>query len=314
MAFDQFEYQMDSIKSSLEKIQSTHDEMKKQKETLSNPAGEFKVYCKYPELPKLKRDRYGWGYGTGDEYLPSDVTRKSLDNWFCLCKKVRDENKIVEDHNQIIYDKAVAFMLSLGLKKDENYKKTSRSSKWSTREAAWLTSIRNLKGSGYGWKNANDQYVRLGKGIIDREEAKRKDEEAKEKDRKAEIAERKSNLKLALLAQKYVPENPVECETSEILDTILGRCKYLNLAHWMKKNRGDWNDGYAYAETGLGEFEIENELDQEIHDDVYSYIEDWDGDGRVFRDCDHNYDTLFARCESYLLSDYNQFCEMFPDT
>lgn len=312
MGFCSFEFHANSIRGDVAKLEEQFAALKKEKETLANPVGEFKPYESYPKAPDLKRERHGWNYG--DEYLPKEQAEPALQNWYSLCTAIRDLNQEVEAHNSVIFDKAVEFMLSLGLKKTENYRKTSRSVKWSSRQSAWLTSIEQQKGCGGGWSQVDSSHKRLAKGIEEREETKRKAEKQKERERQAAIAERQENLKIALLAQKYVPENAAECENEEILDAILGRDKYLCLGHWLMKNRGDWNDGPSYAEVGLSEFRIETALDQEIHDEINSHIIDWDGDGRVFRDCEHNYDSLFARCDSELLSDYNQFCEMFPDT
>lgn len=312
MAFCSFEFHANSIKSDVAKLEEQFASLKKEKEVLANPVGRFKPYESYPKAPDLKRDRSAWSYS--DEYLSKEQAELALQSWYSLCTTIRDRNKEVEAHNRVIFDKAVEFMLSLGLQKTENYRKTSRSVKWSKRQSAWLTSIEQQKGCGGGWSQVESSHKRLAKGIEERKEAKRKAEKQKERERKAAIAERQENLKIALLAQKYVTENAIECEDGEILDAILARDKYLCLGHWLMKNRGDWNDGPSYAEVGLSEFEIESTLDQEIHDEINSHITDWGGDGRVFRDCEHNYDSLFARCDSDLMKDYNTFLEMFPGT
>ena len=41
-------------------------------------------------------------------------------------------------------------------------------------------------------------------------------------------------------------------------------------------------------------FTVETETDQEIQDELQGLIDNWDGDGRVFRDCKWNYSTLYA--------------------
>jgi hypothetical protein len=73
--------------------------------------------------------------------------------------------------------------------------------------------------------------------------------------------------------------------------------KYLHLAIAMTRNRGDWSDGYSYVTDALRDFEIENELDQDIYDEleeiVYGYEYD-SVDGRHFRDCEHNYTWIYA--------------------
>ena len=55
----------------------------------------------------------------------------------------------------------------------------------------------------------------------------------------------------------------------DILDVILEKDKYLRLAHYLLKNREDWNDGYSYAESGLNGFDVETETDKLIEDDNF---------------------------------------------
>jgi hypothetical protein len=77
------------------------------------------------------------------------------------------------------------------------------------------------------------------------------------------------------------------------IDTVLKKNKYLRLAYYLEKNRNDWNDGYDFAETGLDGFTIENGTDQEIYDEIQGLIDNWNNDGRVFRDCTWNYSVLY---------------------
>ena len=95
-------------------------------------------------------------------------------------------------------------------------------------------------------------------------------------------------------------EAPVGCKKYvikevlyEILEDTLTKDKYLNLAYMLECNRNDWNDGPDFAERGLNGFNIETKQDQEIYDEISHHISDWDGDGRVFRDCDWNYSRIY---------------------
>lgn len=120
-----------------------------------------------------------------------------------------------------------------------------------------------------------------------------------------EQMEKEQNRKLALLLAKY--DLDLDCEWTDILDAIIEKDKYLRLAHYLEKNRGDWSSGCDYAETGLEGFSIETETDQAIYDDIQGYINTWENhmDGRVFRDCEYNYSVLFGMVEDVkLMSDY----------
>lgn len=114
-----------------------------------------------------------------------------------------------------------------------------------------------------------------------KEERRKKEEEQKQKER---------NKKLALLLAKY--DLDLDNDWNDVLSKILEKDKYLNLAYHLELNREDWSDGYWYAEFGLDNFKIENELDQKIYNDISSYWEDF-CDGRVFRDCEYNYSVLY---------------------
>ncbi|KAA9007289.1 hypothetical protein F4V43_02035 [Paenibacillus spiritus] len=118
--------------------------------------------------------------------------------------------------------------------------------------------------------------------------------------------EKEQNKKLALLLAKYDLE--LDDSWDDLLSAIVKQNKYLRLAHYLEKNRNDWSNGCDYAETGLGYFNVENELDQDIEDDIYSYTgENWNGDGRVFRDCNYNFSVLYnivADQDPQLYKDY----------
>lgn len=71
--------------------------------------------------------------------------------------------------------------------------------------------------------------------------------------------------------------------------------KYYDLALSMWKNRCDWSEGYDYVKNELDSFEVDNETDKKIFDELKEILEnaeEWGVDGRQFRDCDHNYDWI----------------------
>lgn len=124
----------------------------------------------------------------------------------------------------------------------------------------------------------------------------------KEKEEK----EKEYNKMLALLLAKYDLE--LTDSWNELNEVIVDRNKYLRLAHSLEMNRNDWTDGYSYAESGLNNFTTESDLDIKIYDNISSYMYDkWDGDGRVFRDCEYNYSILYgiaANEDPQLYKDY----------
>lgn len=123
-------------------------------------------------------------------------------------------------------------------------------------------------------------------------------------DAKKAEEEKKTRAKfLATLLVKYELEYDKDWE--DLLDVVLNKDKYLCLAHGMLMNRGDWSDGYGYAESGLDGFTIESKQDKEIAKDVQENIDDWENDGRCFRDTTWNYDRIFELVDKELMKDYN---------
>lgn len=161
----------------------------------------------------------------------------------------------------------------------------------------------------------SDNYESLKRSIDDFErrvadyEKRNQDQEAQVKRAEEEKRKVEDRLKvLGALAQKY--GCPADSEAEDVLDAIFERDKYLRLAHYLQCNRNDWNEGPSYAENGLYGFKVETDEDQAIYDDIYRHIEDWDGDGRVFRDTEYSYDVLFGKADAELRQDYNKMHEL----
>jgi hypothetical protein len=125
-----------------------------------------------------------------------------------------------------------------------------------------------------------------------------------EKAEKEETHKAKAKEDLMELARMQVKYGNLEWD--ELLDVILEKDKYLRLGHYLLKNREDWNDGYSYAECGLNSFVVETEEDKEIESEIESVMgENWDGDGRLFRDLpNYSYGYLFSKVNADLYKDY----------
>lgn len=185
----------------------------------------------------------------------------------------------------------------------------SRTKKEETVHCRWLTEVNKFIQTNDGFGQVETWYkTRMDE--IEKWKIK-KLQELDEKKRKLATEEetKKKNRLLAQFQVKY--ELSPDSDWKDILETILDKNKYLKLGHALEQNRNDWNDGTWYAEQGLNEFKIEGDLDQEIQDCIYSQIEDWDGDGRCFRDCDWSYDALYSLVEDIkLIEDFNSVKSM----
>ena len=66
--------------------------------------------------------------------------------------------------------------------------------------------------------------------------------------------------------------------------------KYVDLIIAMKKTRGDWSQGFYRVKDVLKKFNIETKEDELICNNLWEQFDCQDG--RVFRDCEYNYDVL----------------------
>ena len=176
---------------------------------------------------------------------------------------------------------------------------------------SWFSEVNRFIKTGDGFSGIESEH----KQFLERIE-KWKVEQTKKLEAKLQAEEQKEQAivksrTLAQLQVKYGLEP--DAEFRDVLDVLLDKNKYLCLAYWLERNRGDWNDGYSFAETGLDSFMIETETDQLIHDDIQSYMDDWDHDGRVFRDCEWNYGVLYSMVEDEELMKDFQTVQKFTD-
>ena len=134
-------------------------------------------------------------------------------------------------------------------------------------------------------------------------DAVKQKEQYEQEQKKATIEAESRRIALCL---KY-GFDPIATPLYDLREMLLAKNKYLRLAYFLEKNRGDWNDGPSYAEAGLNGFTIETPDDQLIFDDINGYISDWGGDGRCFRDCTWNYSRIYAEfVPAELLKDFNE--------
>lgn len=194
--------------------------------------------------------------------------------------------------NNETYTALSNLLTRIGIKDKYYGYKTNRSSKKESLYYNWPTEIFGQIPRSYS-SNKINELVKKYKDNIQKyydDEMKKIKAEADKKEAERKVKEQ--NKKLALLLAKY--DLDLNCDWKDLLDIVINKNKYLYLAHYLMLNRGDWNDGYSFAETGLSGFDVKSNLDQEIYNDIQSYIDGWDGDGRVFRDCEYNYGVLYG--------------------
>ena len=208
-------------------------------------------------------------------------------------------------NNKLIKQKVTLLMQHIGIKdtiRVRDLKSRSQYPKYNTVSAGYINDLeRDVPTQVLGMKQ---DCKRLRYDIEQRYQEVIRQVQQKEREVAAEKAKIQKQHKIALLHAKYTPD---DAESSEwtIREKILAQDKYLRLAYYLERNRGDWNDGCIYAETGLGGFEVVTAQDKEIYDNIQALIDDWgdEGDGRCFRDCTWNYGALYGLVENQQLLD-----------
>lgn len=221
---------------------------------------------------------------------------------------VRERNAAVVANNRKLQDRFLALVQNTGIPTTVRRLKPRSRSRWNasnyeTVESDWFTGLKLAIPTMDSWPTLHERFesrMREVGAAIQRREA----EKAAAARAKAEADEKVRNAAvLLLLSEKY----GCQADSWDVGNALLKRCKYMRLAHYLRKNRNDWSDGPDFARQGLDGFSAETPQDQEILRDLCPLVEDWDGDGRVFRDTKWSYDALFGLVNPDLLADYEKW-------
>jgi hypothetical protein len=232
-----------------------------------------------------------------------DAAQKYLDEIYEKDKFIKEDNKLAIINNTKVYERTYTILKSLGLPDKEYVLKSPRSSHKTEQTAGWLTSISSAI--------PKNDYVNLESSYKDKCEVinKLKKQQEQEESQKQKLLEQEESKKkeLKLLVSLGIKYSQEFDRIDDAVSYILSQDRYLCLAYYLEKNRGDWNDGASYAEQGLDKFTIIEPIDQAIYDEIQGHIEDWRGDGRIFRDCSYNYSTLYGMANQDL---YKDLCDL----
>lgn len=275
--------------------------------------------CKGVEFHSSSLDvRDGWGSrkepSTVDAWNRSlEAFNSEVDAKVEVINAVHKSNEAAIANNQAITSKVNLIMRELGIPgtyQERDYNSRTQRPKYNTRNAGYLGDLsRNvILTDGY------DAAIRSAANA--KQQAKeyhaKKVASLAQKEREEAAAKKKIKDESLLVHMRVKYKCDVEDTVYDVLRAILGKNKYLWLAHWMQENRFDWNDGPDFARVGLDGFSVDSEEDQEIYDAVSSRIEDWDGDGRVFRDMDYSYDVIYGMVDNAeLMADYQRVAEVY---
>ena len=293
------------IRSALDTMEN---EIVRLKKLADESTGVIQKVRPYPLSEVLKMGIRGAGtppyqsYGSNNP-TPELARSKALAAYNASLSLV-ESNRTICAENDTIIKKILTLIRNTGIAdKTSVYTKVGRKYQTVTTPAGW-TQIGNGVATVDEWESLEKRYQTflldcdLWRKQLDLEEAKARQLEASKK-----AASALETKRIAACLKHGM--DPLTTTGDDILDLVLQKNKYLNLAHYLQKNREDWHDGPDNAAFGLDSFTIDSALDRLIYDDIRHHVDDWDGDGRIFRDCEYNYDVLFGMVPVELMTEYS---------
>lgn len=304
MAEDRLDYaERLLVKHVREAADSIERKLMEMHEKLDESSGKVEKFEAYPLAGALDQYR---------QFAPNTPAgeKAKLETAYTASQPIREINAQRARNNALVKAKFEAMVQNAGI--PTKYRRPKPRSRWGVGEwvdEEWFSGFKACIPVVDPWmmleNNYREKLIQIERWQQEVSAAEQKAKAAKEQ---AEAAVRMKAL-VMILAKKY------ECaeDADEVLETLLKRNKYLRLAHYLRRNRGDWNDGYEFARIGLRNFTVETDVDRAIKEEI-SDLADGDDcddcDGRVFRDCTWNYDRLFGLVAPVeLFSDYQELWE-----
>ncbi|QNB08391.1 DUF1631 domain-containing protein [Herbaspirillum frisingense] len=190
------------------------------------------------------------------------------------------------------------FMEQIGMPasySERDTKSRSRYPKTIRHDAGYLQDLRRECKTDDGFTYATATYERLKKEYQDYADKAAREAEIEagraQREQEEALAKRKADMALAAILLRY--ELPLESTWSDVLDHLRTKDQRLDLAIAMRDTRGDWSEGAYRVKNALQRFTIHTNEDKDIAADVAAHLVEFE-DGRVFRDCEWNYDRLLG--------------------
>lgn len=229
--------------------------------------------------------------------VSSDVDWGRYEAAYAEALPIAKRNSEVAAHNEGVLRQIVTAITAAGIGTET--KRWVRN-KTKSETADWLVLLRNAAPKcGTTEYSLNDRHTRL---VASREEALKKREANARAKQQAQEASDREKLKVARVVEVALAIGmDATSDIDEIKSELRKRDKYLDLAVAGVETRNDWSEGCYRVENALSRFTIETPADQEIFDEWQSRCEDFD-DGRVFRDCEHNYGVVMGMASPELVA------------
>ena len=223
-----------------------------------------------------------------------------------MIEPIRVRNLEVIEHNKAVIAKINSFMNTVGIPASYSYtdpKSRARYPKSITKQSGYKDDIvRYVKTSDIAYNNIITSIKSKCTAIENWATKTINSLLEEEKARKVTETQQKLEKLVAVMKVKYKLD--FDYDETEVLDAIINQSKYLRLAHAMIDARCDFSEHYRVS-YAIDAFKIENETDQKIVDCICDILHEYEGDGRVFRDCEWNYGVVMSYAPAELIEDYN---------
>jgi hypothetical protein len=227
---------------------------------------------------------------------PQKVSVGEVERIYAQDLETIKENEVAVENNKKIYDTLYAVFRNLGFRETVTERTNPRTFKTKEVTAGWLRSLNTIERS-TGASKVHDLRTSVLKRIQEHKDAEERSRKHAAQEREVAIQKAEKLKYIGQLEAKYGQKFHSE---DDAIDYLLSRDKYLKLAYYLAKNRGDWSEGSTYAQIGIEGFAVENDTDKEILAEISELISDWDFDGRCFRDCKWNYNVLYEMADKEL--------------
>lgn len=246
--------------------------------------------------------------GVYDSYQFADKV-ENIDDAMAKDLDIIAKNKLISENNIAVYNNLISLIKNMGIdtrRKDEKSRKQIKP----YIDCPFVGELKS-KCMTYHSSDIKNSWTYFREGILKQIAAKKAIEDKKEAGALKIEKEKQKNKLFIDLIKKYNLNFTSGMPTNwEMMNAILLQDKYLYLAHYMEKNRSDWSDNHNYAEIGLNGFKVENTVDQDIYNEVQGAIDNWDGDGRIFRNLPTwDYSKVYSLAGKDIMADYSKLIE-----
>ena len=248
------------------------------------------------------------GIGSYDRYASVGQNlakwEKDLTERWATCQAIHADNSPAIAANIETKEALRGIMLAVGLKASYNESVLVRG-RWKTveTEAGWVKDLRRIQvDDGFEKAKARKTEIERIMREVGKAEQARIEKQAyeiqAEKDRRAELAT------LAEICTRRGWVFGADTSRETVIDALCTLDAHLDLANAMMQTRNDWGDGFYRVEAALGRF---GDTNLAVSEELWGLVNGDETDGRIFRDCHYDYNTILEMVEDEtLVEDFNK--------